>query len=68
MDVRPIISPMDKVYYERADYSVVVKNRAPPPKGMEVGDLPGRKCQPDQTIADLFRYYSSGQAGGKRCP
>jgi hypothetical protein len=25
-------SPMDKLYYERADYSVVVKNRAPPPK------------------------------------
>jgi len=22
---------MDKLYYERADYSVVVKNRAPPP-------------------------------------
>src|SRR5215510_8368763 len=25
-------SPMNKLYYERADYSVVVKNRAPPPK------------------------------------
>src|SRR6266566_5788576 len=25
-------SPMGKLYYERADYSVVVKNRAPPPK------------------------------------
>jgi hypothetical protein len=23
---------MDKLNYERADYSVVVKNRAPPPK------------------------------------
>jgi hypothetical protein len=23
---------MDKLYYERTDYSVVVKNRAPPPK------------------------------------
>jgi hypothetical protein len=23
---------MDKLQYERADYSVVVKNRAPPPK------------------------------------
>ena len=23
---------MNKLYYERADYSVVVKNRAPPPK------------------------------------
>src|SRR5437879_3588464 len=25
-------SPMHKLYYERTDYSVVVKNRAPPPK------------------------------------
>src|SRR6516225_7831824 len=25
-------SPMNKLCYERADYSVVVKNRAPPPK------------------------------------
>jgi hypothetical protein len=24
--------PMGKLHYERADYSVVVKNRAPPPK------------------------------------
>ena len=25
-------SPMDKLQFDRADYSVVVKNRAPPPK------------------------------------
>ena len=35
---------------------------------MEVGDLPGRKCQPDQAVIDLFRHYGGGQAGGKRCP
>src|SRR5262245_33577621 len=35
---------------------------------MEVGDLPGRKCQPNQAGSDLFRHYGSGQAGGKRCP
>jgi len=29
-------SPMDKLHYERADYSVVVKNRAPPPKAWEI--------------------------------
>ena len=29
---RALMSPMNKLYYERADYSVVVKNRAPPPK------------------------------------
>ena len=27
-----IISPIDKPHFERTDYSVVVKNRAPPPK------------------------------------
>ena len=27
-----IISAMDKLHFERTDYSVVVKNRAPPPK------------------------------------
>jgi hypothetical protein len=48
---------MGKLYYERADYSVVVKNRAPPPEGMEVGDLPCRKCQPDQAVTGLFRDY-----------
>ena len=26
-----ITSPMDKLHFERTDYSVVVKNRAPPP-------------------------------------
>jgi hypothetical protein len=35
---------------------------------MEVGDLPGRKCQSDQAITDLFRKYRGSQAGGKRCP
>jgi hypothetical protein len=58
---------MAKPYYERTDYSVVVKNRAPPPKGVEVGDLPGWKRQSDQAIIDLFRHYGGGQAGRKRC-
>ena len=33
-------------------------------KGMEVGDLPGRKCQPHQAFIGLFRHYRGGQAGG----
>jgi hypothetical protein len=32
---------------------------------VEVGDLPGWKCQSDQAIIDLFRHYGGGQAGGK---
>ena len=54
--------------YARADYSVVVKNRAPPPKGVEVGDLPGRKRQPDQAVIDPFRDYGGGQARREGCP
>src|SRR5262250_3802288 len=61
-------SPMNKLYYERADYSVVVKNRGTSSKGMEVGDLPGRKCQPHQASIGLFRHYRGGQAGGQRGP
>src|SRR6516164_618539 len=37
-------------------------------KGMEVGDLPGRKCQPHQAVIGLFRHYRGGQAGGQRGP
>ena len=36
--------------------------------GMEVGDLPGRKCQPHQAVIGLFRHYRGGQAGGQRGP
>jgi hypothetical protein len=49
--------------YARADYSVVVKNR-----GVEVGDLPGRKRQPAQAVIDLFRDYGGGQARREGCP
>src|SRR5262245_15209760 len=59
-------SPMNKLYYERADYSVVVKGTSS--KGMEVGDLPGRKCQPHQAVIGLFRHYRGGQAGGQSGP
>ena len=68
MDVRPIIPQLKKLYYERADYSVVVKKQGTSSEGMEVGDLPCRKCQPDQAVTGLFRDYDSGQAGGERCP
>src|SRR5499426_4766332 len=61
-------SPMNKLYYERADYSVVVKKQGTSSKGMEVGDLPGRKCQPHQASIGLFRHYRGGQAGGQRGP
>ena len=33
-----------------------------------MGDLPGRKRQPDQALIDLFRDYGGGQAGREGCP
>jgi hypothetical protein len=30
---------MDKLHFDRNDYSVVVKNRAPPSKFVEMGDF-----------------------------
>src|SRR6266567_9058182 len=35
---------------------------------MEVGDLPGRKCQPHQAVIGLFRHYGGGQTGGQNEP
>jgi hypothetical protein len=37
-------------------------------EGVEVGDLPGRKCQPHQAVVDLFRDYGGGQACREGCP
>jgi hypothetical protein len=31
-------------------------------KGMEVGDLPGRKYQPHQAVIGLFRHYGTAAA------
>jgi hypothetical protein len=58
---------MAKPHYERTDYSVVVKNRAPPPKAWRWKIYRAGKRQSDQAIIDLFRHYGGGQAGGKRC-
>ena len=35
---------------------------------ISMGDLPGRKRQPDQAVIDLFRDYGGGQAGREGCP
>src|SRR5262245_36389631 len=60
-------SPMDKLYYERADYSVVVKNRAPPPKAWRWEIYRAGNANPIKQSAIYFDT-TSGQAGGKRCP
>src|SRR5205807_2818836 len=44
-------SPMGKLHYERADYSVVVKNRAPPPKPRASETCRSDKNDPEPTSA-----------------
>jgi len=44
---------MHKLTFDRTDYSVVVKNRAPP-ELMEMGDLPRREIKPDTPVNMLF--------------
>ena len=57
---------MDKLHFDRTDYSVVVKNRAPPPKTWRWEIYRAGKCQSDQAITDLFRKYRGSQGrGGK---
>src|SRR6516225_3694392 len=58
-------SPMNKLCYERADYSVVVKNRAPPPKAWRWEIYRAGNVNPIKQ-SGLFRHYRGGQAGGQR--
>jgi hypothetical protein len=44
----------NKLHYDRADYSVVVKKQGSSAEGVEVGDLPGWKRQSDQAVIDQF--------------
>jgi hypothetical protein len=45
---------MDKLHYDRADYSVVVKNRAPPPKACRTTPF-----RPERTIFARARLANS---------
>jgi hypothetical protein len=53
---------MGKLHYERAGCR---EEQGISSEGVEVGDLPRRKRQPDQAVIDLFRHYGGGQAAGK---
>jgi hypothetical protein len=57
---------MAKRHYERTDYSVVVKNRAPPPKVWRWEIYRVGNANPIKQ-SSIFRHYGGGQAGGKRC-
>jgi hypothetical protein len=57
---------MNKLQFDRTDYSVVVKNRAKVAEPVEMGDLPRRKIEPDMAVNVLFSVHGGGQQGGKR--
>ena len=61
MTAQRIIPAMDKLHFERTDYSVVVKNRAPPSEIVEVGDLSCRQIKPGGAVIDLFSHRGDGQ-------
>src|SRR5262245_52207544 len=58
-------SPMDKLYYERADYSVVVKNRAPPPKAWRWEFYRAGNANPIKQSAIYFDTTAAARRAGK---
>ena len=58
-------SPMDKLYYERTDYSVVVKNRAPPPKAWRWEIYRAGNAHPIKQSSIYFDTTVSAKRAGK---
>src|SRR5499427_1845354 len=58
-------SPMNKLYYERADYSVVVKNRAPPPKAWRWEIYRAGNVNPIQQSSVYFDTTAAARRAGK---
>jgi len=58
-------SPMDKLYYERADYSVVVKNRAPPPKAWRWEIYRAGNANPIKQSPIYFDTTAAARRAGK---
>jgi hypothetical protein len=56
---------MDKLYYERADYSVVVKNRAPPPKAWRWEIYRAGNANPIKQSAIYFDTTAAARRAGK---
>jgi hypothetical protein len=54
---------MNKLYYERADYSVVVKNRAPPPKAWRWEIYRAGNANPQSSI--YFDTTAAARQAGK---
>ena len=58
-------SPMDKLYYERRDYSVVVKNRAPPPKAWRWEIYRAGNANPIKKSLTYFETTAAARRAGK---
>jgi hypothetical protein len=57
--------PMDKLYYERADYSVVVKSRAPPPKAWRWEIYRAGNANPIKQSPIYFDTMEAARQAGK---
>ena len=62
---RALMSPMNKLYYERADYSVVVKNRAPPPKAWRWEIYRAGNVNPIKQSSVYFDTTAAARRAGK---
>src|SRR5262245_50272848 len=58
-------SPMNKLHYERADYSVVVKNRAPPPKAWRWEIYRAGNVNPIKQSSVYFDTTAAARRAGK---
>src|SRR5262249_1148844 len=58
-------SPMNKLDYERADYSVVVKNRAPPPKAWRWEIYRAGNVNPIKQSSVYFDTTAAARRAGK---
>jgi hypothetical protein len=56
---------MDKLHFDRTDYSVVVKNMAPLPSSWKWGDLSCREVKPDKAIIVYFHTMVTANRAGK---
>jgi hypothetical protein len=56
---------MNKLHYERADYSVVVKNRAPPPKAWRREIYRAGNTNPIKKSSIYFDTIVSAKRAGK---
>ena len=61
------MKPVLPYVLDHLDFSVVVKNRAKPPKPWRWEIYPRRPDQPDRAIGGLLRAHDRGEPRGKDC-